>query len=129
MHALMKVGQISQILNTRPIGGFPSNTEVAKGATHEKCKAITTKSGKVLIQTSNQRGTATSTSAATDTPAVADEPAKTSVDHGDPHNKQGGVLNRINPLPAKRIRGHQTTPTLSTKAEEAEAGLPVKEVL
>ncbi|KAK8676085.1 hypothetical protein V6N13_034139 [Hibiscus sabdariffa] len=35
-----QVGQISQILSTRPIGGFPSDTEVAKGATHEQCKAI-----------------------------------------------------------------------------------------
>ncbi|KAL4325276.1 hypothetical protein GQ457_11G023270 [Hibiscus cannabinus] len=30
-----QVGQISQILSSRPIGGFPSDTEVAKGATHE----------------------------------------------------------------------------------------------
>ncbi|KAL4386151.1 hypothetical protein GQ457_09G025050 [Hibiscus cannabinus] len=85
-----QVGQISQILNTKPIGGFPSDTEVAKGATHEQCKAITTRSGKVLIQTSNQRGTVASPSAATDTPAEADEPAKTSADHGDPHNTNKG---------------------------------------
>ncbi|KAL4368758.1 hypothetical protein GQ457_05G020410 [Hibiscus cannabinus] len=43
-----QVGQISQILNTRPVGGFPSDTEIAKGATHEQCKAITTRSGKIL---------------------------------------------------------------------------------
>ncbi|KAK8662641.1 hypothetical protein V6N13_024532 [Hibiscus sabdariffa] len=30
-----QVGQMSQILNTRPIGGFPSDTEFAKGATHK----------------------------------------------------------------------------------------------
>ncbi|KAL4295259.1 hypothetical protein GQ457_12G016170 [Hibiscus cannabinus] len=30
-----QVGQISQILSSRPIGGFPNDTEVAKGATHE----------------------------------------------------------------------------------------------
>ncbi|KAK8574899.1 hypothetical protein V6N12_062576 [Hibiscus sabdariffa] len=70
-----QVGQISQILNSRPIGGFPSDTEVAKGATHEQCKAITTRSGKILTQTSNKRGTAASPSAAIDTPAEADEPA------------------------------------------------------
>ncbi|KAL4312436.1 hypothetical protein GQ457_01G023120 [Hibiscus cannabinus] len=35
-----QVGQISQILSSRPFGGFPSDTEVAKGATHEQCKAI-----------------------------------------------------------------------------------------
>ncbi|KAK8574618.1 hypothetical protein V6N12_062308 [Hibiscus sabdariffa] len=52
-----QVGQISQILNTRPIGRFPSDTEVAKGATHEQCKAITSRTGKILMQTNNQRGT------------------------------------------------------------------------
>ncbi|KAK8661574.1 hypothetical protein V6N13_091172 [Hibiscus sabdariffa] len=31
-----QVGQISQVLKSRPIGGFPSDTEVAKGSTHEK---------------------------------------------------------------------------------------------
>ncbi|KAK8715306.1 hypothetical protein V6N13_042643 [Hibiscus sabdariffa] len=51
-----QVGQISQILNTRPLGGFPGDTEVAKGATHEQCKAITTRSGRVLEPTANQRG-------------------------------------------------------------------------
>ncbi|KAK8625742.1 hypothetical protein V6N13_056903 [Hibiscus sabdariffa] len=58
-----QVGQISQILNTRPIGGFPSDIEVAKGATHEQ---------------------------STDTPAKADEPAETSEDHYDPHNTSKG---------------------------------------
>ncbi|KAK9042337.1 hypothetical protein V6N11_017414 [Hibiscus sabdariffa] len=85
-----QVGQISHILNTRPIGGFPSDTEVAKGATHEQCKAITTMSGKILMQTNNQRGTAASPSAATDKPAEADEPAKTSEDHYDPHSTSKG---------------------------------------
>ncbi|KAK8574398.1 hypothetical protein V6N12_062092 [Hibiscus sabdariffa] len=81
------VGQISQILSSRPIGGFPSDTEVAKGATHEQCKAITTRSGKIL--TSNQRGMAASPSAATDTPAEADEPAQASEDHCNPHTTTG----------------------------------------
>ncbi|KAL4363963.1 hypothetical protein GQ457_04G018220 [Hibiscus cannabinus] len=31
-----QVGQISQILSSKPIGGFPSDTEVAKGATMSK---------------------------------------------------------------------------------------------
>ncbi|KAL4341450.1 hypothetical protein GQ457_08G017870 [Hibiscus cannabinus] len=35
-----QVGQISQILSSRPNGGFPSDTKVAKGATHEQCNAI-----------------------------------------------------------------------------------------
>ncbi|KAK8636854.1 hypothetical protein V6N13_064290 [Hibiscus sabdariffa] len=56
-----QVGQISQILNTRPIGGFPRDTEVAKGATHEQ---------------------------STDAPAKADEPAKAEEDHNDPTNTQ-----------------------------------------
>ncbi|KAK9034024.1 hypothetical protein V6N11_050203 [Hibiscus sabdariffa] len=82
-----QVGQISQILSSRPIGGFPSDTEVAKGATHEQCKAITTRSGKIL--TRNQRGMAANPSAATDTPAEADEPAQTSEDHCIPHTTTG----------------------------------------
>ncbi|KAK9008867.1 hypothetical protein V6N11_080344 [Hibiscus sabdariffa] len=44
-----------------------NDTEVAKGATHEQCKAITTRSGKIL--TSNQRGTAANPSVAIDIPA------------------------------------------------------------
>ncbi|KAK9044387.1 hypothetical protein V6N11_058288 [Hibiscus sabdariffa] len=32
----------------KPLGGFSSDTEVANGATHEHCKAITTRSGKKL---------------------------------------------------------------------------------
>ncbi|KAK8694350.1 hypothetical protein V6N13_071904 [Hibiscus sabdariffa] len=74
----------------KPIGGFPSDTEVAKGATHEQCKAITTRSGKILTQTSNQRGTAASPSAAIDTPAEADESAQTSEDQSDPLNTNKG---------------------------------------
>ncbi|KAK8999708.1 hypothetical protein V6N11_065205 [Hibiscus sabdariffa] len=59
-----QVGQISHILNSRPIGGFPSDTEVAKGATHEQCKA-------------------------TDTPVEAEEPAKVSEDLSNPHTTTG----------------------------------------
>ncbi|KAL4280886.1 hypothetical protein GQ457_03G020000 [Hibiscus cannabinus] len=85
-----QVGQISQILNTRPIGGFPSDTEVAKGATHEQCKAITTRSGKILMQSNNQRGTTGNPSAAIDAPAEVGEPAKTREDHYNPHNTNKG---------------------------------------
>ncbi|KAK8662704.1 hypothetical protein V6N13_024595 [Hibiscus sabdariffa] len=84
-----QVGQISQILNTRPIGGFPSDTEVAKGATHEQCKAITTRSGKILEPTTKQMGTAANPSAATDTPAEAESPAMADKDHEDPHTTTG----------------------------------------
>ncbi|KAL4325444.1 hypothetical protein GQ457_11G026040 [Hibiscus cannabinus] len=82
-----QVGQISQILSSRPIGGFPSNIEVAKGATHEQCKAITTRSGKILK--SNQGGMAANPSPATDTPAEADEPTQASEDHNNPHTTMG----------------------------------------
>ncbi|KAK8510303.1 hypothetical protein V6N12_073374 [Hibiscus sabdariffa] len=55
-----QVGQISQVLKSRSMGGFPSDTEVAKGATHEQCKAISTRSGKVLkTPTENKQGEAT----------------------------------------------------------------------
>ncbi|KAL4326240.1 hypothetical protein GQ457_11G024980 [Hibiscus cannabinus] len=77
-----QVGQISQILSRRPIGGFPSDTEVAKGATHEQCKAIITRSGKILKN--NQGGMAANSSPATDTHAEADEPAQASEDHINP---------------------------------------------
>ncbi|KAL4361098.1 hypothetical protein GQ457_04G021890 [Hibiscus cannabinus] len=82
-----QVGQISQILSSRPIGGFPSDTEVAKGATHEQCKAITTMSGKNLK--SNQEGMTANSSPATDTPAEADETAQASEDHSNPHTTTG----------------------------------------
>ncbi|KAK8680804.1 hypothetical protein V6N13_109742 [Hibiscus sabdariffa] len=70
-----------------PIGGFPSDTEVAKGATHEQCKAITTRSGKILK--SNQGGMAANPSPATDTPVEAEEPAKVSEDLSNPHTTTG----------------------------------------
>ncbi|KAK8657033.1 hypothetical protein V6N13_098967 [Hibiscus sabdariffa] len=58
-----QVGQISQILNTRPLGGFPSDTEVAKGATHEQ---------------------------STEVPAEVDKPAEAEEDHQDPPNAHTG---------------------------------------
>ncbi|KAL4361212.1 hypothetical protein GQ457_04G017450 [Hibiscus cannabinus] len=82
-----QVRQISQILNTRPVGRFSSDTEVAKGATHEQCKDIATWSGKIIEPTNKQMGTAaahTKTSAVTDTPATADMPAEADEDHIDP---------------------------------------------
>ncbi|KAL4369675.1 hypothetical protein GQ457_05G023050 [Hibiscus cannabinus] len=82
-----QVRQISQILSSRPIGGFPSDTEVAKGATHEQCNAITTRSGKILK--TNQGGTAANPSPATDTPVEADEPAQASNDHSNPQATMG----------------------------------------
>ncbi|KAL4284010.1 hypothetical protein GQ457_16G015110 [Hibiscus cannabinus] len=79
-----QVGQISQILSSRSIGGFPSDTEVAKGATHEQCNAISTRSGKILKN--NQGGTDVNPSLATDTPAEVDEPAQAGEDHRIPQH-------------------------------------------
>ncbi|KAK8557898.1 hypothetical protein V6N12_010121 [Hibiscus sabdariffa] len=84
-----QVGQISQMLNTRPIGGFPGDTEVAKGATHEQCKAITTRSGRILEPTTKPASTAASPSAATNAPAEAERPATADEDHEDPHTTTG----------------------------------------
>ncbi|KAK8676019.1 hypothetical protein V6N13_034074 [Hibiscus sabdariffa] len=81
-----QVGQISQILSSKPIGGFPSDTEVAKGAIHEQCKAITTRSGKIL---NNQDRMADKPPPATDTPAEADAPAKVREDHRIPQPTMG----------------------------------------
>ncbi|KAK8666001.1 hypothetical protein V6N13_006154 [Hibiscus sabdariffa] len=87
-----QVGQISQMLNSRPIGGIPSDTEVAKGATHEQCKAIITRSGRILEPKTKPEGTAASPSAATDTPAEAERPATADEDHEDPHTTMGDSL-------------------------------------
>ncbi|KAL4296753.1 hypothetical protein GQ457_12G015020 [Hibiscus cannabinus] len=64
------------------IGGFPSDTEVAKGATHEQCNAITTRSGKILKN--NKEGTAVNPPLAKDIPAEADTPAQAEEDHNIP---------------------------------------------
>ncbi|KAK8613670.1 hypothetical protein V6N13_101427 [Hibiscus sabdariffa] len=85
-----QVGQIFQILNTRPLGGFPSDTEVAKGATHEQCNAITTRSRRILEPTNNQRGKAANPSAATDIPTETDKPAKAEKDHQHPPTTHTG---------------------------------------
>ncbi|KAK8681045.1 hypothetical protein V6N13_053452 [Hibiscus sabdariffa] len=82
-----QIGHISQILNTRLVGGFPSGTEVTKGVTLEQCKAIAPRSGKVLEPVNKQRGIATThteTSAVTETPATTNKPAKADEDNIDP---------------------------------------------
>ncbi|KAK8533934.1 hypothetical protein V6N12_047336 [Hibiscus sabdariffa] len=84
-----QVGQISQVLKSRPIGGFPNDTEVAKGASHEQCKAISTRSGKVLEPpTKNKQGeTIVANSKAisdTDVPALADIFTSVEKDHDIP---------------------------------------------
>ncbi|KAL4369466.1 hypothetical protein GQ457_05G022580 [Hibiscus cannabinus] len=77
-----QVGQISQLLSSRQIGGFPSDTEVDKGATHEQCNAITTRSGKILKN--NKEGTVVNPPPATYTPAEEDAPAQADEDHSNP---------------------------------------------
>ncbi|KAL4324452.1 hypothetical protein GQ457_11G024450 [Hibiscus cannabinus] len=67
---------------SKQIGGFPSNTEVAKGATHEQCNAITTRSGKILKN--NPEGTAVNPPPPKDTPAEADTPSQADEDHNIP---------------------------------------------
>ncbi|KAL4324488.1 hypothetical protein GQ457_11G026610 [Hibiscus cannabinus] len=63
------------------------NTEVDKGATHEQCNAITTRSGKILKY--NQEGTTVNPPPATDTPVEADAPAQASEDHRIPQPTMG----------------------------------------
>ncbi|KAL4386603.1 hypothetical protein GQ457_09G000100 [Hibiscus cannabinus] len=75
-----QVGQISQLLSNRQIGGFPSDTEVAKGATHEQCNVITTRSGKILKN--NKEGPAVNPPAAMDKPAEAYTPGQAE-EHAD----------------------------------------------
>ncbi|KAK8690787.1 hypothetical protein V6N13_074313 [Hibiscus sabdariffa] len=130
-----QVGQISQILNTRPIGGFPSDTKVAKGATNEQCKAIATRSVKVLEPTNKQRGTTaaqTKTLVVIDTPSTADIPAEADEDHIDPTDTRSRIRSRS--ISTRTNQTSQTgedkvTPAIPTKAEETETILPVQEVL
>ncbi|KAK9018434.1 hypothetical protein V6N11_001410 [Hibiscus sabdariffa] len=84
-----QVGQISQVLKSRPIGGFPSDTEVAKGATHEQCKVISTRSDRVLKPpTENRQGEAIisnpKVASDTDIPASVDTTTSTEEDHNIP---------------------------------------------
>ncbi|KAK8670702.1 hypothetical protein V6N13_037320 [Hibiscus sabdariffa] len=84
-----QVGQISQVLNTRQQGGFLNDNEVAKGATHEQCKAISTRSGKILTTPNqNKQGEKTidNPNAATipDEPTLAKEPVATGKDQDTP---------------------------------------------
>ncbi|KAK8656745.1 hypothetical protein V6N13_098683 [Hibiscus sabdariffa] len=99
-----QVGQISQVLKSRPLGGFPSDTKVVKGATHEQCKAISTRSGKVLkTPTENKQGEATAanfkatsdidSTAPTDTPVAARE------DHNIPSEPEEAGITATTPQP------------------------------
>ncbi|KAL4340417.1 hypothetical protein GQ457_08G031430 [Hibiscus cannabinus] len=76
-----------QLLNTIPMGKFPSDTEVAKGLPHEQCKVISTSSGRIL-NSQNKQGDKiaahTSSSAVHDKLAEADIPAEADEDHTSP---------------------------------------------
>ncbi|KAK8715236.1 hypothetical protein V6N13_042574 [Hibiscus sabdariffa] len=71
------------------MGGFSGDTEVAKGATHEQCKAISTMSGKVLkTPTENKQGEDTvarsKVAVVPDNFAQAETPAMIEEDHNIP---------------------------------------------
>ncbi|KAK8619589.1 hypothetical protein V6N13_135871 [Hibiscus sabdariffa] len=74
-----QVGQISQVLKSRPIGGFPSDTEVAKGATHEQY--IPAEAGKDH----------------TDPPTIEEE--ETAAETPQPKNSRTDKLEEIRPPP------------------------------
>ncbi|KAK8656813.1 hypothetical protein V6N13_098748 [Hibiscus sabdariffa] len=120
-----QVGQISQMLNTRPIGRLPSDTEVAQGATHEQCKVITTRSGRILEPTNTQTGRAANPRAATDAPARADDTAKADEAHEDPSHTHMGESS----AESSQAGGNKASPTIPTKAETTKAGLSVQEIL
>ncbi|KAL4363181.1 hypothetical protein GQ457_04G021070 [Hibiscus cannabinus] len=70
------------------MGGFPSDTEVAKGPTHEQCKAISTRTRKILNSQNKQwdkTAAHTSSSAVPDKLAEADIPAEADEDHTNPY--------------------------------------------
>ncbi|KAK8563364.1 hypothetical protein V6N12_035512 [Hibiscus sabdariffa] len=101
-----QVGQISQVLKSRPMGGFPSGTEVAKVSTHEQCKAISTSSGKFLKTPSqNKQKEATTayskTASDTDNLAPTDTPAAAEEDHNISTEPEEAEVTTAAPQPKK----------------------------
>ncbi|KAK8636830.1 hypothetical protein V6N13_064267 [Hibiscus sabdariffa] len=99
-----QVGQISQVLKSRPMGGFPSDTEVTEGATHEQCKAISTRSGKVLkTPTENKQREATTAKSKvasdTDNPAPIDTLVSAGEDHNVPTEPEEAEITTAAPQP------------------------------
>ncbi|KAK8685775.1 hypothetical protein V6N13_124809 [Hibiscus sabdariffa] len=97
-----QVGQISQVLKSRPLGGFPSDTEVAKDAIHEQCKAISTRSEKVLkTPTENKLGetTVVNSKAAEniDNPTPTDISAMAGKDHNTPSKPEEAEITTTAP--------------------------------
>ncbi|KAK8569285.1 hypothetical protein V6N12_007815 [Hibiscus sabdariffa] len=70
------------------MGGLPSDTEVAKSATLEHCKAITTRSGKQLkkVQATNQGDRAPTKPSATATPKNITSTENDEIDLEDPND-------------------------------------------
>ncbi|KAL4302829.1 hypothetical protein GQ457_10G012960 [Hibiscus cannabinus] len=98
-----KIGQISQILSSRPIGGFLSDTEVAKGATHEQCNAITTKSGKKNL------------------------PKQVKIIES--HNLHGGILSRIITSPISKPEKIRPPPPFPQRLKKQEQDYQFKKFL
>ncbi|KAK8565018.1 hypothetical protein V6N12_058594 [Hibiscus sabdariffa] len=97
-----QVGQISQVLKSRPLGGFSSDTEVAKDVIHEQCKVISRRSGKVLkTPTKNKQGetTVVNSKAAenTDNPAPVEKSAMAGKDHNTPSKPEEAEITIVAP--------------------------------
>ncbi|KAK8554074.1 hypothetical protein V6N13_072993 [Hibiscus sabdariffa] len=107
--------QNQQSNQPRPIGGFPSDTEIAKSATQEKCKVISTRSGKVLNPpTENRKGEATiaNSKAASDIdiPASANTPAAADKDHNIPSEPKEAETTSAAPQPRRNTSEEQKLP-------------------
>ncbi|KAK8519680.1 hypothetical protein V6N12_030047 [Hibiscus sabdariffa] len=122
-----QVGQISQVLKSRPMGGFPSDTEVAKGFTHEQCKAISTRRGKVLkTQIENkQREAAVAKSKVagdTDNPTPANTPAPAREDHNIPTEPEEAEITTVAPQPKQpreaTVEEPRTPPTFPQRLKK-----------
>ncbi|KAK8560023.1 hypothetical protein V6N12_012830 [Hibiscus sabdariffa] len=77
----------TKVLKSRPLGGYASDTEVAKDVIHEQCKAISTRSGKVLktpIENKQGETTIANSKVAEDTYNLA--PADTTTSADEDHN-------------------------------------------
>ncbi|KAL4367044.1 hypothetical protein GQ457_05G022450 [Hibiscus cannabinus] len=113
--------------NNMPIGGFPNDTEVAKGATHEQCNAITTKSGKILKN--NQEGMVVNPPPATDTPAEADAPTQASEDHRIPQPTMGESSAESSPAQSDKPEETRPPPTFPQRLKKQKQDYQFKKFL
>ncbi|KAK8680750.1 hypothetical protein V6N13_109689 [Hibiscus sabdariffa] len=89
--------------------------QVAKGATHEQCNAIKTRSGKVLNpSTESRKGEATvdnsKVTSGTDIPATADIPASADLDHNIPPEPKEAEITSAAPQPRRTTSEEQRPP-------------------